>query len=130
MDRVAGLWESQRSREDRSLRTVHLTTLDHILMRKPPASVSDLAARRAPSRARFAWRDSRIDALIDSYVEWREECETVETAYERWTQSERSEHGLAYTAYRAALDREEKAAAIYRVAATRLVDAGRRQRRS
>ena len=110
--------------------TVHLTTFGDMPMRKRPSSVSDLAARRAPSRARFPWRDPRIDALIDSYVEWREECETVETAYGRWTQSERSEHGVAYTAYRAALDREEKAAAVYRLAATRLIGATREQRQS
>lgn len=130
MDRAAGLWEAQSSREDPSLRTVHPTTVDYMLMRKPPSSVSDRGARRAPSRTRFPWRDPRIDALIDSYVEWREECETVETAYGRWAQSERSEYGLAYTAYRAALDREEKAAAVYRLAATRLVGAAREQRQS
>jgi hypothetical protein len=87
------------------------------------------AVRGAP-RARIASRDPRIDALIDSYVEWREECETVETAYERWGDSERSERSLAYVAYRAALDREEKAAAVYRLASTRLVGAPREQRRS
>jgi hypothetical protein len=35
-----------------------------------------------------------------------------------------------YTAYRAALDREEKAAAMYRLAATRLVGAARERRQS
>lgn len=114
-------------REDPSSR-VHLTTVDHMPMRKPPASMPGAPAARVASRARFAWRDPRVDALIDSYVEWREESETVETAYERWTESERSGRGLAYAAYRAALDREEKAAAMYRLAATRLVGAAREQR--
>jgi hypothetical protein len=79
---------------------------------------------------KFVWRDPRIDALIDGYVDWREECETVEAAYERWTASARSEHGLAYAAYRAALEREEKAAKAYQLAATRLVGATRVRRQS
>lgn len=62
---------------------------------------------------------------MDSYVEWREESETVEAAYERWSESERPQRRLAYAAYRAALDREEKAAAAYRVASARLVDEAR-----
>jgi hypothetical protein len=69
----------------------------------------------------FAWRDPRIDALIDSYVEWREECEAVEAAYRRWTGSARSERDLAFSAYRAALDREEKGASVYALVAARLV---------
>ena len=78
---------------------------------------------RTESRESFAWRDPRVDAVIDTYVEWREECETVETAYERWLGSERPERRLTYAAYAAALDREEKAANVYRLAATRLLDA-------
>jgi len=104
--------------------------VDDILMRKTRISMPDVPAARVASRARFAWRDPRIDALVDSYVEWREECETVETAYERWTQSERSKRGLAYAAYRAALDREEKAAASYRLAAIRLGGAAGERRQS
>ncbi len=73
----------------------------------------------APAR-RFVWRDPSIDVLIDSYVEWREECDTVQLAYERWSEAERPDRALGYASYRAALDREEKAAAVYRLAATRL----------
>jgi len=62
---------------------------------------------------------------MDRYAEWREECEAVHKAYERWTGSERAVRALAYAAYRAALDREEKAAAVYRVAAAQLVGAAR-----
>lgn len=68
----------------------------------------------------FSRRDPRIDAFIDSYVEWREECEALETAYWRWTKSRCSERDLGFAAYRAALDREEKAASVYGQASTRL----------
>jgi hypothetical protein len=121
MDQPFDLWEAHGARGDPSPLTVNLATVDHMLMRKPLSSLSDPTARRAGSRTGFTSRDQRIDALIDRYVDWREECETVETAYEQWTQSERPERGLAYAVYRAALDREEKAAAVYRLAATRLV---------
>lgn len=100
------------------------------MMRKTLDSMLAGAAAQGALRAGFAWRDPRIDALIDSYVEWREECDTVEAAYERWGESERSLRGLAYAAYRAALDREEKAAAFHRLAATRLEGAARNQRQS
>jgi hypothetical protein len=92
-------------------------------MRKGPNSKPDVLTARVASPASLAWRDPRIDALIDSYADWREECDTVETAYEWWIQSERSTRGLAYTAYRAALDREEKAAASCRLATIRLAAA-------
>jgi hypothetical protein len=101
-----------------------------MLTRKPTSLVSDPTGRRTASRGRFGWRDPLTDTMIDSYVEWREECKTVETGYERWAQSERRDRGLAYAAYRAALDREEKAAAVYRLAVTRLVGAAREQRQS
>ena len=138
LDPIPRLWDGSASRPLGGSRcaprprplTVDLATVDHMLMRKSLSSVSELTARRAGSRAGFTQRDPRIDALMDSYVEWREECETVETGYEQWTQSERCDRRLAYAAYRAALDREEKAAAVYRLAATRLVSAAREQRQS
>jgi len=55
----------------------------------------------------------RVDAYIESYVEWREECGHLQYAYQRWTGSGRLERDLAFAAYRAALDREEKAARAY-----------------
>lgn len=75
------------------------------------------------SQARVAWPDARVDTLIESYVEWREECETVQTAYDRWTASERCDRALGYAAYHAALEREQKAAAVYQSVATRLAGA-------
>jgi hypothetical protein len=54
-----------------------------------------------------------VDALLDRYVAWREECETVWHAYQRWVGAERHERWLAHAGYLAALDREECAARIY-----------------
>jgi hypothetical protein len=59
-------------------------------------------------------RDRRLgDALIDLYVEWREECSEVQLAYERWREASRDERAAAFAAYDAALDREERASDIY-----------------
>jgi hypothetical protein len=54
-----------------------------------------------------------VDGLLESYVSWREECQAVRLAYERWIASDRGERGLAYAAYLAVLDREEHAARTY-----------------
>ena len=59
-------------------------------------------------------RDRRIgDAVIDLYVDWREECSTVRTAYERWRVASKDDRPGAFAAYNAALDREERASDIY-----------------
>lgn len=94
-------------------------------LRKTPTWIPGFSRARTGSRAQIAWRDPRVDALFDTYLEWRDECEAVERAYERWTGSERAERRLAFATYRAALDREEKAATVYQVAATELVGAAR-----
>jgi hypothetical protein len=54
-----------------------------------------------------------LDALVERYVVWREESRTVRLAYERWCGAERPTRSLAYAAYRAALEREERAAWDY-----------------
>ena len=75
------------------------------------------------SRARAAklgWRDRLIDAYIESYVEWREGCADLHGAYRRWSLSEPPDRDLAFLAYRAALDREEKAALVYERVAEQL----------
>ncbi len=54
-----------------------------------------------------------IDALLERYVSWREECRGVRQAYQRWAVSDRCQRALAYAVYVAALDREEQAARAY-----------------
>jgi hypothetical protein len=68
----------------------------------------------SPTQAsRRAARDRLVDACIESYVEWREECVHLEGAYHRWAGSGGPDRDLAFPAFRAALDREEKAALVY-----------------
>jgi hypothetical protein len=56
---------------------------------------------------------SAIDELVEAYVSWREASAAVWLAYERWIGSDRGERPLAYAAYLAALDGEERAARTY-----------------
>jgi hypothetical protein len=74
-----------------------------------------------PNASREAWL-ARSDRrrLHESYVNWREGCADVHTAYRRWALSEPRDRDLAFMAYRAALDREEKAALAYELIAEQL----------
>ena len=75
-------------------------------MRAKPTTVTR-AARLAP------WLDRFADAYIESYVAWREECDGLRGAYQRWASSRRLDRDLAFLAYRAALEREAQAAHVY-----------------
>jgi hypothetical protein len=66
-----------------------------------------------------------VDAFIESYVEWREECNDLRRAYRRWVASAWPDRDLAFGAYRAALDREEKAASVHQLISRRLGRTGR-----
>jgi hypothetical protein len=54
-----------------------------------------------------------VDEAMDAYVDWREECAGVWDAYERWAHAPRVDAAGAFSAYRAALDREECASHAY-----------------
>jgi hypothetical protein len=58
-------------------------------------------------------RPDLIDALMDLYCEWREECTGVHLAYARFCGVASAERTLAYAAYTAALDREGAACQCY-----------------
>jgi hypothetical protein len=75
------------------------------------------APSRAPKRARL---DLLVDTYIETYVQWREECVDVGRAYGRWVGSAWPDRDLAFRAYRAALDREEKAATVHQLVSQRL----------
>jgi hypothetical protein len=80
-----------------------------------------------PARAlTVGWRDSLVDAYVESYVEWREECVHLRVAYHRWMVSGALDRDLAFRAYRAALDREEKGAVVHELRAQRLARRARR----
>jgi hypothetical protein len=54
-----------------------------------------------------------VDGAIDAYVEWQEECLSLEDAYLRWSQGSANDRRLAFAAYTEALDREQLASRIY-----------------
>jgi len=61
-----------------------------------------------------------IDDLIDTYVTWREECSAVSIAYATWLKATPDARDEAYAVYVATVDREEQAAAEYRLLVERL----------
>jgi hypothetical protein len=54
-----------------------------------------------------------VDEAVGAYVDWREESAAVWDAYERWAHAPRIDAAGAFSAYRAALDREECASHAY-----------------
>ena len=67
-----------------------------------------------------------LDATNDAYADWLAESFAVEHLYARWSDATRGERALAFAAYRAALEREERAAEVHadmvRMAASRLAE--------
>jgi hypothetical protein len=59
------------------------------------------------------WRSASTDEFLESYVCWREACEDVRIAYRRWASCTSGERDLGFAAYRAALEREERASGIH-----------------
>jgi len=64
---------------------------------------------RWPTRRRAALADE----FVESYVCWREACEDVRSAYRRWADCQPHQRDLGFATYRAALEREERAASIH-----------------
>jgi hypothetical protein len=64
-----------------------------------------------------------VDELMDLYVSWLEECAAVTASYENWRASERRDNQLAFSAYLAALAREEHAASTYQGLVERVAEA-------
>jgi hypothetical protein len=58
-------------------------------------------------------RPELIDDLMQTYVDWRQECIALQGSYERWSDAPDEERETAFAAYRAALDREEQASAVF-----------------
>ena len=63
------------------------------------------------------WLDPEF---VESYSLWREASGAVRTAYDHWASSASPDRLLAWSAYRAALDREERAAHTYQASAQRI----------
>jgi hypothetical protein len=58
-------------------------------------------------------RKRMVDEAMDAYIEWREECIRVWDAYYHWLSAVRADAALAFPAYVAALDREQRASEVY-----------------
>jgi hypothetical protein len=71
------------------------------------------------------FRDSVIEDAMDAYAEWREESAQVESAYQRWATAEPSDAALAFAAYVAALDREDRASICFEQVVRRAVVIGK-----
>ena len=69
--------------------------------------------KRAP-RTNAVRLDELLDALMDSYLHWRDECVAVAESYRNWRSAPRPGRDVAFDEYLAALDREEHAARGYR----------------
>jgi hypothetical protein len=79
-----------------------------------------LGLRRSTSE-RLVLPPPSVDELMERYVCWREECQVVNTAFERWgSRLGRRDRHFAFLAYGAALEREERAAQAYREFGDRL----------
>jgi hypothetical protein len=61
--------------------------------------------------------------MMDDYVSWRDACAAVAVSYENWKCSVRADMKLAFSAYVAALDREEQAATAYERAVAQVATA-------
>jgi hypothetical protein len=68
-------------------------------------------------------RRALVDRMLDEYISWREECSCVAFSHARWNRAASHERSLAFGAYVAALDREERAATVYRELIDRLAAA-------
>ena len=63
-----------------------------------------------------SWRANSAyaaDALVDTYIAWREKCVFVRAAYRLWSDSDASDRQFAFHVYLAALEHEEHAAGVY-----------------
>jgi hypothetical protein len=56
-----------------------------------------------------------VDEMLASYIDWREGAAAARDAYTRWCSAPAGEEDSMYSAYMAALDQEESAAARYAV---------------
>ena len=65
-----------------------------------------------------------LDGAVDAYVAWREESAAVWAAYERWRCAPAADAPIAFSAYCAAVDREERASHVYAELMTRAAAPG------
>jgi hypothetical protein len=54
-----------------------------------------------------------VDEMLGYYIDWRQQARAVGDAYARWCGAQADEEALRFSAYLAALDREESTAMSY-----------------
>jgi hypothetical protein len=79
--------------------------------KRRPSPVDAGVRRRA---LRWWMLDLLPQAIADQREDWKTACVDAEAAYSRWASAPSGTRASAYTAYRAALDREEHASTTYR----------------
>ena len=82
----------------------------NLLLPLPTAMSRRLLTRRQFGRS---LREQLIDEAFARYLDWLAESEAVSAAYRVWSRAARTDGALPFAAYRAALDREERAATVY-----------------
>jgi hypothetical protein len=68
-----------------------------------------------------------VDEAIHAYLDWQEESAEVWNAFARWECAENGDTSFAFSAYRAALDREEHASRVYAERMAEVTDVGGEQ---
>lgn len=92
-------------------RVTAATDGEHISLPLPIAMSRRLFQRRQADQ----WlQEQLVDEAFARYLDWLAECEAVDAAYGAWSQAPRSSRALPFAAYGAALDREQRAASVYR----------------
>ena len=59
------------------------------------------------------WHQRLVDDMVDAYAQWRDECKALQAAYDLWSNASAEDELLAFGAYEAALDKEERASQVY-----------------
>ena len=72
-----------------------------------------MARRAAPSPTVAQALTAAVDAMEESYVDWREATGAVRGAYRAWVAARPGERQPRFAAYVAMLDQEEAAATLY-----------------
>jgi hypothetical protein len=54
-----------------------------------------------------------VHAAMDAYLGWRDECNAVRDSYRGWRDAGEADAAFAFQTYAAALQREQRASAVY-----------------
>ncbi len=57
--------------------------------------------------------DGLVDEMLTHYIDWRRDAQAVRDAYRGWCEAPADERSCRFSAYMAALEREEAAAIMY-----------------